>query len=99
MIWDNGTIESIKNDDDGNLLSLEESYEKGSVEVRLQGKKLQGGFTLVKMNGGRMKGNWLLMKKDDEEADARRNPVNTQTKSVVSGRSLEEIAKEEEGVK
>ena len=95
MIWDNGSIESNKRDEDGNLISLEESFEKGSLEVTLHGKKLKGGFNLVEMKGGRMKGNWLLMKQDDKEADARRNPVSTQSKSVVSGRPLQEIAEDE----
>lgn len=95
MIWDRGTIESIKKDENGNLLSLEESFKKGSVEVFLHGQKLKGGYNLVEMKGGRMKGNWLLMKQDDEEADARRNPVSTQGNSVVTGRSLAEIAEAE----
>jgi DNA ligase D-like protein (predicted 3'-phosphoesterase) len=95
MIWDKGTIKSIKKNDNGKLLSLEESYEKGSIEVELRGEKLTGGYNLVEMKGGRMKGNWLLMKQDDKGADARRNPVSTQTKSVVSGRSLTEIEEAE----
>jgi DNA ligase D-like protein (predicted 3'-phosphoesterase) len=95
MIWDTGSIESNKKDKEGNIISLEESFEAGSIEVTLHGKKLKGGFNLVEMKGGRMKGNWLLMKQDDEEADARRNPVSTQGKSVITGRSLEEIAREE----
>ena len=96
MIWDHGTIESNKKDEDGNIISLEESFNEGSIEVTLYGKKLKGGYNLVEMKGGRMKGNWLLMKQDDDEADARRNPVNTESKSAVTGRSLEEIAAEEE---
>ncbi|MGB7843646.1 MAG: DNA polymerase ligase N-terminal domain-containing protein [Salinimicrobium sp.] len=95
MIWDHGIIESDKRDEDANLISLEDSFEQGSIEVVLHGNKLQGGYNLIKMKGGRMKGNWLLMKQDDEYADARRNPVSTQSKSVVSGRSLKEIAEEE----
>lgn len=95
MIWDKGTIESIKKDENGKLLSLEESFKKGSIEVAIKGKKLKGGYNLVKMKGGRMKGNWLLIKQEDEEADARRNPVSTQSKSAVSGRSLAEIARDE----
>lgn len=95
MIWDKGTIESNKKDDAGNLISLEDSFKKGSIEVTLQGEKLHGGYNLIEMKGGKMKGNWLLMKQDDEYADARRNPVNTQSQSVVSGRSLEEIANDE----
>lgn len=96
MIWDKGTIESNKHDEDGNLISLEDSFKAGSIEVTLHGKKLHGGFNLIKMKSGNMKGNWLLMKQDDEHADARRNPVSTQSKSVVSGRSLKEIEKEDQ---
>lgn len=34
--------------------------------------------------------------RDDEEADARRKPTSTETLSVESGRTVEEIAEEEE---
>lgn len=67
----------------------------GSLEVELHGEKLKGGYTLVRMKGGKMRGNWLLMKQDDKYAEARKNPVETQTKSVVTGRSLEEIERDE----
>ena len=36
---------------------------------------------------------WLLVKRDDAEADARRNPVSTEPGSVLSGRSLADIAR------
>lgn len=36
------------------------------------------------------------MKTDDEEADARRKPVKSQPESVVSGRTVEEVAAEAE---
>jgi hypothetical protein len=32
---------------------------------------------------------------DDEKADARRNPTSTEPKSVMTGRTLEEIRQEE----
>jgi hypothetical protein len=35
------------------------------------------------------------MKKKDDEADARRNPVSTEPKSVISGKTIEDIKKEE----
>jgi hypothetical protein len=35
---------------------------------------------------------WLLVKMDDDDADARRNPVSTEPDSVKTGRSIEEIA-------
>jgi hypothetical protein len=31
------------------------------------------------------------VKRRDEEADARRNPVSTQPESVVTGRTIEEV--------
>lgn len=94
MIWDKGTFENIKEDDDGKQIPLKKSFEEGTVEIYLRGEKLQGGYALIKMKSGKMEGNWLLIKMDDDKADARRNPVNTETKSVKTGRSLEEIKKE-----
>jgi hypothetical protein len=37
---------------------------------------------------------WLLVKMADEQADARRKPVKSQPESVVSGRTIEEVAAE-----
>ncbi len=37
---------------------------------------------------------WLLVKRRDEEADARRRPVSTQPESVLSGRTVEQVAAE-----
>ncbi|NBB82283.1 MAG: hypothetical protein GVY28_02650, partial [Alphaproteobacteria bacterium] len=37
--------------------------------------------------------NWLLVKMRDDDADARRNPTSTEPKSVLSGRTVEEVAK------
>lgn len=94
MIWDKGTFKNIKKDEDGEPINLEKSYEQGTVEIYLKGKKLKGGYALVKMDTGNMEGNWLFIKTDDDKADARRNPVNTEKKSVESGRTLKEIEKE-----
>jgi hypothetical protein len=41
------------------------------------------------------KDDWLLIKQDDADADARRRSVSTQPKSVLSGRTIEQVAKEE----
>ena len=95
MVWDTGNFRNIKKDGDGNEISLSKAYKMGTLEIYLEGKKLKGGYALIKMKSGNMKGNWLLIKMDDEEADARRNPVSTETKSVLTGRSLKEIEKEE----
>jgi hypothetical protein len=38
--------------------------------------------------------NWLLIKRRDEGADARRRPTRTEPRSVMSGRTLEEVAQD-----
>lgn len=94
IIWDKGTFENIKKDDEDNVIDLTKSYSQGTVEVYLNGEKLKGGYALVKMKSGNMKGNWLLIKTDDDHSDARRKPTNTENKSVKSGRSIKEIKEE-----
>src|SRR6056297_930255 len=92
IVWDTGTYEntSEKNDE---KLSMEEAFEKGHITVNLQGKKLKGGYALIRTQGGDNP-KWLLMKKKDDEADARRNPVSTEPKSVLSGKTIENIKKD-----
>ena len=89
LVWDRGTYKNLVAEKD-EPLTMEESIEKGHVEVWLEGEKLQGGYALVQMKG-RGDNQWLLVKMSDEKADARRNPVSTQPDSVITGASLEEI--------
>ena len=37
---------------------------------------------------------WLLIKRRDAAADARRDPVSTQPESIRSGRTVERVAKD-----
>ena len=91
IVWDNGTYESLNEDE-----SMAEALQKGTARVWLHGHKLRGGYTLRRTSGG-AKPQWLLMKRRDEEADARRNPVSSEPRSVLSGRTIEEVAAEREG--
>ena len=75
-------------------VSMTQALDNGQVEVRLQGKKLKGGYALVRTDSGK-KERWLLIKMKDDEADARRNPTSTEPKSALTGRTLKEIAKDE----
>jgi DNA ligase D-like protein (predicted 3'-phosphoesterase) len=88
IVWDSGWYESLNEG-----ISMREALDMGVVRFRLHGQKLRGGYTLRRTGGG-PKPKWLLIKRRDEEADARRNPVSTQPESVVSGRTVEEIAGE-----
>ena len=87
IVWDAGTYRNL---DEGH--SMAESLEAGHAKVWLDGEKLKGGWTLQRTGGGASP-QWLLIKRRDEHADARRNPESTQPRSVKSGLTLDELAK------
>ncbi len=93
MVWDAGTYENINEDDEGNTIPVGNSLKKGEVKIFLDGKKIKGGYALVKTGNGK-KARWMLVKMKDEYADARRNPVCTQKKSILTGRTMRKIEKE-----
>ncbi len=93
MVWDAGSYETEKKDEDGNLIPLGEQLKKGHATFILKGKKLRGGYTLIRIRKGKQE-QWLLKKVDDDEADARRNPTNTENKSVLTDRTMEQIRKD-----
>ncbi|WP_439882266.1 DNA polymerase ligase N-terminal domain-containing protein [Pontibacter sp. MBLB2868] len=67
-IWDNGFYRAVETDDpiEGEKLLLQ-GLQEGSFSFVLEGKKLQGEFSLIRMKG-RQKGAWLLIKKKDAAA-------------------------------
>ena len=87
IVWDAGTYENLSEE------PIAEALERGHARVWLHGEKLRGGYTLRRTSGGH-KPKWLLMKRRDEEADARRDPVSSEPRSVLSGRTIEEVAAE-----
>jgi DNA ligase D-like protein (predicted 3'-phosphoesterase) len=91
IIWDRGTYRNLKEEDEnGEVPSLEDQIENGHVTIWLTGQKLQGGYALIRTGKGE-KARWLLIKMDDDGADARRNPTSTEPNSVKSGLNLEEM--------
>ena len=88
MIWDRGRW--LPQDDPHKGLA------KGHLAFTLEGKKLHGGWHLVRMHRrpGEKRDNWLLIKQRDEaERSARdKDILEDQPLSVVSGRTMEEIA-------
>ncbi|WP_280553990.1 DNA polymerase ligase N-terminal domain-containing protein [Halomonas sp. 25-S5] len=88
LIWDCGYYRNLKEGDDRS--SVAEQLKEGHATVWLEGEKLHGGYALIRTHLAQEEG-WLLVKMDDEAADARRNPTSTEPESVVSGRTLEEI--------
>ena len=66
IVWDRGTWEPQS----GSIDEARESYAKGKLKFILHGKKLHGGWTLVRSNmrGNGDKEQWLLIKERDDEA-------------------------------
>ena len=88
IVWDAGTYRNLDEEQ-----SMAQALEAGHAKVWLEGQKLQGGWTLQRTRGGQ-KPQWLVIKRRDQEADARRRPDSTEPESVKSGRTVEEVAKE-----
>jgi DNA ligase D-like protein (predicted 3'-phosphoesterase) len=95
IVWDAGPYRNLKRDDEGEEVPVDEALEQGVVEVWLEGRKLRGGYALVHTRLRGKRENWLLVKMRDEGADARRNPTSTEPESVLTGRTLREVAAEE----
>jgi DNA ligase D-like protein (predicted 3'-phosphoesterase) len=96
IVWDAGPYRNRTTDDDGEPVPIDEALANGHAEIWLEGRKIRGGHALVHARPGGDEKAWLLVKLDDEGADARRNPTSTEPKSVLSGRTLEEVAQAEE---
>ena len=88
MLWDEGSWEPLGDAD--------QSYRKGRLSFILHGKRLKGEWHLVRM--GKKSGkrdNWLLIKSHDQYANEKDgdSALERYTKSAVSGRSMQAIAK------
>jgi len=94
IVWDTGPYRNMR-EEKGEGLGMADAYEDGKLEIWLEGQKISGGYALIR-TGSADDARWLLIKMNDEKADARRNPTSTEPQSVLSGRTLEEV-KEEKG--
>jgi DNA ligase D-like protein (predicted 3'-phosphoesterase) len=92
MVWDFGTYRNIT-EKKGHPISMAEAVPHGHVKVWLEGKKLRGGYALTRFKKFPDEA-WLLVKADDETADPQTNILNKAADSALTGRSLDEIAKE-----
>ncbi|WP_022948723.1 DNA polymerase ligase N-terminal domain-containing protein [Methylohalobius crimeensis] len=94
LVWNTGSYRNLKANRDPHDQSMEKALDNGLIEVWLEGEKLQGGYALKLLEGGK-KPRWLIIKMNDEHADARRRPTSTEPASVKTGRDLDQISKEE----
>ena len=95
MLWDEGSWEPIGDP--------RKELAKGKLEFKLHGKRLTGEWTLVRMRDrekDKGRHNWLLIKRSDDIASVGDNDklLTKNATSVVSGRTMEKIAKSQDSV-
>ncbi|MBN1992033.1 MAG: DNA ligase [Anaerolineae bacterium] len=90
LVWDTGPYCNLRAEKEEDGVSMAEALDEGKLEIWLEGQKLSGGYALIRTGQGNDP-RWLLVKMDDDQADARRNPTSTEPDSALSGRSLAEI--------
>ena len=95
IVWDRGVFQNISETRSGQPLELREAIEKGDVKMFMLGEKIKGAYALVRTGPAGQRERWLLIKKRDEGADARRRPTSSQPESVLSGRTIEQVLREE----
>jgi len=89
LVWDTGPFRNLT-EKKGVPVPLAEAVAHGHLKVWLEGHKLKGGYALTRFKTGKDEA-WLLVKADDEAADATGDVLKTRPESVLSGRTLEEI--------
>ena len=87
IVWDTGAWVPMSDDTDAD-------YERGDMKFRLDGKKMKGGWALVRIKGANATGKeWLLIKERDIYAQPEGDGVITEDapQSVVSGLTVQEM--------
>ncbi len=87
IVWDRGHYEQ------GGRVAWPQALDRGHAVFVLHGEKLRGGFALQRTRDG-AKAQWLLIKRRDDEARSGSDVVAQRAESVVSGKTLREIAGE-----
>jgi DNA ligase D-like protein (predicted 3'-phosphoesterase) len=84
IVWDYGSYANRSEHE------MAEGLARGHLSFELHGEKLRGGYALTRIREGKDE-TWLLVKRKDADADARRKPVESQPESLLSGRTLDDL--------
>lgn len=92
MLWDRGTWAPIAG-------KSAKDIEKGHLHFTLDGERMKGEWLLVRMKPrpGEKRENWLLRKVDDAFAGGTDDLVGRQLTSILTGRTMAEIADDDGG--
>jgi bifunctional non-homologous end joining protein LigD len=91
IVWDGGVYENLTHGRRRRRLDMLSGIEAGHVHVRLHGRKLKGDFALTRTSrDARGRESWLLVKIRDA-CVAADEPVDSQPRSILSGKTLGEL--------
>jgi DNA ligase D-like protein (predicted 3'-phosphoesterase) len=98
MVWDLGTYKNVKRKD-SKIVPMKECYKNGQIEVFLDGEKLYGSYALIRTIRSKDETPyWLFIKMRDEYTDSRHKPLAREQESVLTGRTLKQIAADAKGI-
>jgi bifunctional non-homologous end joining protein LigD len=95
MVWDRGTYfpdKAPKGADEQAV--VEREHAAGKMDISFVGERMKGSYALVRTEAG-AKPKWLLIKHRDEHARRGVDAAEEHKTSIITGRTLEEIALED----
>jgi bifunctional non-homologous end joining protein LigD len=91
MIWDRGVYGPESGDGED---AVRAGYDRGDLKIVMVGQRMLGGWVLVRTRrDDRARAQWLLIKHRDEFAREGFDIVAKATASIVTGRTMDEIAR------
>ena len=94
IVWDTGPYRN-RTRRGGVEVPPEQAVDEGHIVVELFGHKLRGGYALTRIGADpRGRERWLLVKKRDEYAATGDDLTASRRESVLSGRTIEQVAAE-----
>ncbi len=84
ICWDRGMIRYLEQ-------AAEDGLKSGKLDFTLSGYKLKGRYALVKLEKSAKGNEWLLIKKADAFVNTDSDIRETQTRSVLSGLTVDEL--------
>ncbi len=92
IVWDSGIFKNTK----GEGTNFAENLSDGHATIFLEGTKLKGDFALIRTGRGGKRPQWLFFKMKDDYALPGSDITSELPKSSKTGRSLEEVAEQEQ---
>jgi bifunctional non-homologous end joining protein LigD len=88
IVWDKGTFKN-NSSSKNKKVSIAKAFKEGHIEITLEGKKLKGKFTLIRISPIKK---WIFFKIKDRYSQ-QHDPVSDQPESVLSGKTMQQLDK------